>query len=238
MADFTDKIALVTGASRGLGYALAQHLGASGAHVVAVARTVGGLEELDDAIQRAGGQATLVPLDVTDDPALERMAAAIFERWGRLDIWVHTAVHTLGQTPVEHIQEKDLDRAIAVNFRATQRLIRVVDPLLRQSAEGRALFFADPSVAERPYHAGYRSILAGRHDLVADWARGLTNVSQVRVATVAPPPLRTAVRARLYPGAETEALADPTTVAPAIVELLAGIDASQHGQLVRLPEAD
>ncbi len=220
MIDFTDKVALVTGASRGLGYALAREMGGRGCHVIAVGRTVGGLEELDDAIQSAGGQATLVPLDITDDPALERLGAAIFERWGRVDLWVHTAVHTLGQSPVEHVQAKDFDRALAVNFCAVQRLIRVVDPLLRRAEAGRAVFFKDRSGEGQPYHAGYSAALAGREDLLDDWAAGLSRVSGVRVTTLVPPPMRTAVRARLYPGEETAALADPADVASRVIALL------------------
>jgi len=114
-------VALVTGASRGLGHALALEAAARGAHVLAVARTVGGLEELDDAVRAAGGAATLVPLDLTDDPALDRLAAAIAGRWGRLDLWLHCAAHAPPLAPAAHVDAKDLDRAIAVDARAPDR---------------------------------------------------------------------------------------------------------------------
>src|SRR5690625_1061260 len=127
------KIALVTGASRGLGFALARQLGLAGAHVIALARTSGGLEELDDAIRDGGGTATLVPLDLTDEPALARLGATIYERWGRIDFWAHTAIHAPALSPAHHIDSKDFDRAVEINLRVTQRLIRVLDPLLRQS---------------------------------------------------------------------------------------------------------
>src|SRR5690625_2165046 len=107
---FDGKIALVTGASRGLGYALARELGGAGAHVIALARTVGGLEELDDAIRKEGGTATLVPLDLGDDAALPRLGASIHERWGRLDLWIHTAIHAPALSPAHHIDAKDFDR--------------------------------------------------------------------------------------------------------------------------------
>jgi len=221
MTDLSDKVALVTGASRGLGFAAAEALGAAGAHVIAVARTAGGLAELDDRIRAAGGRATLAPLDITDDPGLERLGAAIFERWGRVDVWLHTAVHTPGQAPVEHIQDTDLDRTIAINFRAVQRLIRVIDPLLRQAPSGKALFARDETVSGRPYHAGYRSLLRARDDLVADWSNGLARTSRVRVVTLAPPPMRTAVRARLYPGEEIARPNEIADVAARLVEIAA-----------------
>ena len=135
----TDRLILVTGASRGLGYATAEALAGPGTQIIALARTVGGLEELDDRIKSKGGAATLVPLDITDDGGLERLGLSIHERWGRLDAWVHTAAHAVPLAPAEHIAPKDLDRALAVNTRATQRLIAMLDPLLRAAPQGRAV---------------------------------------------------------------------------------------------------
>ena len=218
MTDLKDRIALVTGASRGLGYAVAKELGARGAHVVAVARTVGGLEELDGEIQAAGGQATLVPLDVTDDGGLERMGAALFERWGHVDLWVHTAVQAPPVAPVEHVEAKDLDKAIAVNLRAVQRLIRVVDPLLRRAEAGRAVFCRNTDVAGRPHHAGFRATVEAGLDLAEDWGGALSRTSVARVVVVTPPPMPTAVRARFYPGEDTGALTHPSQVAPRIID--------------------
>ena len=140
MTDLKNRIAVVTGASRGLGRAAALHLAKAGAHVIAVARTQGGLEELDDEIKAVGGEATLVPVSMTDFPALDRLGAAIFERWKKLDIVVGNA-GVLGKlTPLAHLDQKVWDEAMAVNVTANYRLIRSFDPLLRASDAGRAVF--------------------------------------------------------------------------------------------------
>ena len=221
--ELTDRIALVTGASRGLGYALARALAAPGAHVVAVARTVGGLEELDDEIQGGGGQATLVPLDLTDDPALERLGAALHERWGRLDLWAHTAIYPAGLTPVEHIDVKDLDRTIATNIRVPQRLIRVLDPLLRQSAAGRAVFFTDPGSVDQQYQGTYAMAKAAASEMAMRWGREASATSPLRVIEAAVPPMATALRARFHPGEDTSGHAATSDVADRMItHLIAG----------------
>jgi NAD(P)-dependent dehydrogenase (short-subunit alcohol dehydrogenase family) len=138
--------ALVTGASRGLGHALALAL-APTHHVIAVARTQGGLEELDDRIRAAGGQATLAPMDITLPEAMRQLARSIHDRWGGLDLWVHTAVHAGPLAPAGHLGSKDLDKSIAINLRATADLIAVLCPLL--GPESRAVFFDDPRAGER-----------------------------------------------------------------------------------------
>lgn len=220
-----NRIALVTGASRGLGFALARELGARGAQVIALARTVGALEELDDAIRAAGGAgATLVPADVTDDPALERLGAALHERWGRLDVWAHTAIHAPALSPAEHIDGKDLDRALAVNVRATQRLVRSLDPLLRRSDSGRALFLADRTGEGQRFHGLYQATKQAQIALATAWAREAEATPAFRVVIAAPPPMPTAVRARFYPGEDRARLADPTEVAQRLVEGLASGD--------------
>ena len=221
MIQFDDKIALVTGASRGLGYASARALGAAGAHVIAAARTVGGLEELDDEIQSAGGQATLVPLDLTDDPALERLGAAIHERWGRLDVWVHTAIYPAGLTPVEHIDGKDLDRTIATNIRMPQRLIRVLDPLLRRSEAGRAVFFADPGALDQRYQATYAMGKRAAGEMASRWGAEAAQTSPLRVIIAATPPMATAVRARFHPGEDPSGHASTADVADRLLTHLA-----------------
>ena len=217
MTEFKDRIALVTGASRGLGYAVAEGLARGGAQVIALARTVGGLEELDEA---AGGGITLVPLDLTDDPGLERLGAAIHERWGRLDLWVHTAVHAPPLSPVEHVADKDLDRTLAVNLRAFQRLIRVVDPLLRRAEAGRAVWFADAS-AEQPFHGTYLAAKAGQQAIAAMWAAEIRATSNIRVIAATPPPMPTALRARFYPGEDRSHLTAPSIVAGRLLAQLA-----------------
>ena len=217
-----NRIALVTGASRGLGFATARGLGAAGAHVIALARTVGGLEELDDAIKAAGGAATLVPVDVTDDPALERLGAAIHERWGRLDLWVHAAIHAPPLSPVGHIDAKELDRALAVNVRATQRLIRVLDPLLRLSERGRAVFLTDETGAGQRFHAAYRATKQGQIEIARAWVCEVEATPGLRVVFAAPPPMPTAMRARFYPGERRDRLTDPAVVAARLVRGLKG----------------
>lgn len=229
--DFNGRIALVTGASRGLGYAVARELGARGAHVIALARTVGGLEELDDAIRAAGGTAgaTLVPVDLTDDPALERLGAALYERWGRLDLWAHTAIHAPGLSPAGHIDGKDLDRSLAVNLRATQRLIRVLDPLLRQSGAGRAMFFADGTGEGARFFGAYQATKQGQIAIATAWAREVEATPALRVVIAAPPPMPTALRARFYPGEDRARLADPATVARQLADDLSAPTAGAQG---------
>lgn len=205
----SDRVALVTGASRGLGYSVARALGQAGAHVIAVARTVGGLEELDDTIKAVGGSATLVPLDLTDDPALERLGAAIYERWGRLDLWAHTAVHAPPMTPVAMIDTKDLDGSLAITARTTQRLVRIVDPLLRQSQTARAVFFDDPA-GSRKFQATYGAAKSSQLAYARAWA---AETSSVKVTIATPPPMPTALRARFHPGEDRTGLTDPAVVA-------------------------
>ncbi len=203
------RIALVTGASRGFGFAAAAALGAAGAHVLAVARTSGGLEDLDDAIGASDGTATLIPLDICDDPGLERLGAAIYEKWGRVDLWLHTAFYPPPLQPVQHIDVKDLDRSLATNVRAFQRLIRMVDPLLRLSAHGTALIAADNADAAdaadaRKFHAPYALAKAAQSALTRAWAAEAGG--RVTIAEVVPPGMPTALRGRFYPGENRDLL--------------------------------
>ena len=144
------QTALITGASRGLGAALAQAL-APTHHIIAVGKTVGALEELDDAIQAKGGQATLAPMDITVDAAMQQLCRGIFDRWGKLDLWVHTAVHAAPLAPAGHLAPKDLAKSMAVNVEATARLISYVSPLLGQ--DGHPVFFEDPRGGEQFFGA-------------------------------------------------------------------------------------
>ncbi|HEX9906584.1 MAG TPA: SDR family NAD(P)-dependent oxidoreductase, partial [Propylenella sp.] len=165
------RIAVVTGASRGIGYFAAKGFAEAGAHVLAVARTVGGLEELDDEIKAAGGSATLVPLDLKDFAGIDRLGAAIHERWGRLDIFLANA-GILGQlSPLGHIPPKVWDDVIAVNVTANWRLIRSLDPLLRQSDAGRALFISSGAArACRPFWGAYSVSKAALEALARTYA--------------------------------------------------------------------
>ena len=202
-APLNGKIALVTGASRGFGCAAAAAFGAAGAHVIAVARTSGGLEELDDRIGQAGGSATLVPLDIRDDEGLGRLGAAIHQRWGRLDLWLHTAIHAAPLQPVEHIEAKELDQTIATNIRAFHRLIRVVDPLLKQSPAPIALIAMD-EVAGAKFHGTYAAAKAAQSALTRAWVA--ESGQKIAIAEVYPPAMATALRARFHPGEDRSPL--------------------------------
>lgn len=199
------RLALVTGASRGLGFALARELGANGWHVLAVARTTGGLEELDDAIQRAGGSATLAPLDITDDGAMTHLAQSIHDRWGALDLWVHAAIHAAPLSPAGHLDPKDFDRSVACNLRATAGLIVRLEGLLRR-AEGSALFLDDPRAGE-PFFGAYGATKGAQIALARSWQAENTRIGP-HVSIETPKPLPTATRARFFPGEGREKLAD------------------------------
>ena len=208
MADPDRKPALITGASRGLGAALAEALAPS-RHIVAVARTTGALEELDDRIRAAGGSATLAPMDITDPDAMRHLCRGIHDRWGGLGLWAHTAIHAPPLAPADHVAEGDLDRALAVNVRAVGLLIPMVAPLLRRS--GTALFFDDPQLGT-PFHGSYGASKAGQMALVRSWAAETERIGP-RVRILAPAPMPTALRARFHPGEDRDALARPLDVA-------------------------
>ncbi|TAM97449.1 MAG: SDR family NAD(P)-dependent oxidoreductase [Rhizobiaceae bacterium] len=217
--DLSGRIALVTGASRGIGYHLAKGLAGAGAHVIAVARTVGGLEELDDAIKAAGGQATLVPLDLTDMPAIDRLGAVIFERWGKLDILVANAGILGVLSPVGHIEAKTFEKTMAVNVTSTWRLIRSVDPLLRKSDAGRAILLSSGAAhSGRAFWGLYAASKAALEALARSWADETKN-TPLRVNSVNPGATRTAMRAQAMPGEDPATLPDPAEVAAKILPL-------------------
>jgi NAD(P)-dependent dehydrogenase (short-subunit alcohol dehydrogenase family) len=215
----SDRIALVTGASRGIGAALALELAQAGAHVVAVARTVGGLEELDDAIKAAGGSATLVPLDMNDADGILRLALALNERYGRLDVMVGNAGVLTVPSPVGHIDPKDWDNVIGVNLTANWHLIRALDPLLKAAAAGRAVFITSTvAYLARPYFALYAASKAGLDQLARTYAAECDN-TKVRVNLFSPGQTRTRMMATAFPGIDPETLPTPQQVAKAIVPL-------------------
>ena len=218
-----DRIALVVGASRGIGYESALALAKAGAHVIATARTQGGLEELDDAIYAATGKhATLVPFDLVDGGGIDRLGGAIFERFGRLDIWVHTAatLGAAGLTPVAHAEPRGFAKIEKTNLTAVYRLIRSLEPLLRASDAGRAIHFTT-SVASAPkaFWGMYAATKAGAEALVKAWADEIES-TPVRVSIVDPGRMRTAMRAQAYPGEDPADLPHPSEIAPLIVELV------------------
>ena len=214
------QLALVTGASRGIGYATARALGDAGAHVIAVARTVGGLEELDDEIKSLGGTATLVPLDVTDYEGLDRMGASIYERWGKLDILVANAGVLGVITPLAHLEPKEWQKLLDVNLTANFRLLRSMDPLLRQSENGRAIFLSSSVGSDpRAYWGGYAITKAGLEMMARTYA--LENkINNVKVAIVNPGGTRTAMRAQAMPGEDPATLPAPGDQAQKILKII------------------
>lgn len=213
-----DTVALVTGASRGLGYATSLELARKGAHVIALARTVGGLEELGDAIEEAGGTSTLVPLDITDEGGLQRMCLAIFERWGHLDLLVHSVAHAVLLSPVAHVTEKDFDRMWAVNARATQRIIAMTEPLLKVADAGTAVFMNDPQGGKK-FFAGYGTTKAAHQAIVDSWAAETKTIGP-RVISFTPEPMPTGIRARFFPGEDQDSLSTTKSQAERMLALL------------------
>lgn len=202
-ARFAGEIALVTGASRGFGFAVAERLGAAGAQVIAVARTVGGLEELDDRIKTLGGPgAVLVPLDLTDGDGIDRLGLALHERFGRLDLLVHAAAMGARLTPVAHQDPKELEKLLAANIGATHRLIRSLDPLLRQADAPVFALIDDPKGGEQ-FWGGYGASKAGAVALARSYA---AETAGVRVLIHTPPAMPTALRGRTHPGQDRNAL--------------------------------
>lgn len=217
-ASLSDRPVLVTGASRGLGAAIAVTLAASGRHVIAVARTVGGLEDLDDRIRQAGGSATLAPLDITDAGAMQHLCLSVHQRWGGLGLWLHTAIHAAPLTPAAMIDDKDWAKSLAINVEATRRLIAYMAPLLGQRPDAAAVFFDDPG-AQGSYFGSYGATKAAQIALAKTWqAESLRTGPRVHVLT--PAPMATATRARFYPGEDRSALAAPTAEAERLAALL------------------
>ena len=211
------QIALITGASRGLGAAMALAL-APTHHIIGVAKTVGALEELDDAIQAAGGSATLAPMDITVDAAMQQLCRGIFDRWGKLDLWLHTAVHAAPLAPTGHIGPKDLTKSLTINVEATARLIAYVSPLL--GLTGQAVFFDDPR-AGQPFFGAYGATKAAQTALARSWQAETAKTGPC-VQIVTPAPMPTATRARFYPGEDRNPLADPKAEAARLLpEILA-----------------
>ncbi|MFA6267147.1 MAG: SDR family NAD(P)-dependent oxidoreductase [Pseudolabrys sp.] len=230
----SDKIALVTGASRGIGAALALHLAEAGAHVVAVARTVGGLEELDDKIKAAGSTATLVPLDMKDMDGIARLALAIHERYGRLDIMVGNAGILGTLSPLGHAEPKDYDNLFAVNVKANWQLIRTMDPLLKAAPAGRAVFITSGlSWMGRAYTGLYGATKAALNALAQSYAAE-NATTNVRVNLFNPGPTRTRMYKSGWPGVDPETLPTPEDVAKTIVPLCTA-DCTETGKIYDFP---
>jgi NAD(P)-dependent dehydrogenase (short-subunit alcohol dehydrogenase family) len=218
------RIALVTGASRGIGRAVALELARRGAHVIALARTQGALEALDDEVRALGSEATLVPCDIKDFDALDRLGAAIHERWGKLDILVGNAGILGPLTPIAHCDPDNWDQVFAINVTANYRLLRSLDPLLRASDAGRAVFVSSGAAQRAAFVAfwgPYAASKAALDGIVRAYAAETANVSSVRAMSVNPGPLRTKMRASAMPGEDPLTLRTPEEFAPKLAELCA-----------------
>lgn len=203
MTDKSLPVALITGASRGLGSALAEAL-APTHHIVAVSKTVGALEELDDRITAKGGQTTLAPMDITVEAAMQQLCRSIFDRWGKLDLWVHAAIHAGPLAPAGHLAEKDLDKSINTNVKATARLVRYIAPLL--GTDGRAVFFDDARGGEK-FFGHYGATKAAQISLAKSWQAETVRTGP-KVTILEPKPMPTGTRARFYPGEPRDGLAN------------------------------
>ncbi len=219
MAELSDHIALVTGATRGLGYATAIALARRGAHVIALARTTGGLEELDDEISKTPGSATLAPMDLKDDPALERLGAAIHGRWGRLDLLIHCAAEAAPMAPAEHIAASDFDKAMAMNARIPQRLIRIAHPLLKAAPKAQAVFIDHQAAQGIKFNGAYGASKAAARALIQSYAKETARTGP-HVWLAEPPAMPTALRARSHPGENRDKLAQPADIAERLVALI------------------
>jgi NAD(P)-dependent dehydrogenase (short-subunit alcohol dehydrogenase family) len=222
---------LITGASRGLGAALAERFAAEGASLVLVARTAGALEEVDDRVRAAGGRATLVPLDLAQGQAIDQLGAALAERFGRLDILLGCAAELGSLSPLGHLRPQAFERVMTVNAIANYRLIRALDPLLRAATAGRAIFVTCAQArAGKPYWGGYAASKAALEAMVMAYAAE-TRRTPLRVNLIDPGIMRTRLRASAYPGEDASKLPEPTTVTDSFVAL-AESACTQHGRLI------
>ena len=211
------QIALITGASRGLGAALAEAL-APTHHIIAVGKTTGALEELDDRIQAQGGQTTLAPMDITVDAAMQQLCRSIFDRWGKLDLWVHAAIHAAPLAPAGHIGPKDMAKSVETNINATMRLIGYVSPLL--GTEGRAVFFDDPKAGEA-FFGAYGATKGAQIAMAQSW-RAESAKTGPQVEILSPQAMPTATRARFHPGEPRDGLATPADEAKRLLPAILG----------------
>jgi len=231
------RVTLVTGASRGIGYQACLALAKAGSHIIAVARTQGGLEDLDDAIKSAGGECTLVPLDLKNSDAIDQLGAIINQRWGKLDGLLANA-GVLGEiTPAPHTVPKKWDEVMAVNLTANYRLIRSLDPLLRASDAGRAVFLTSGVArTHRAYWGAYAASKAALEAFVSCYAKE-AEVTKLKVNLLNPGAMRTAMRAKAMPGEDSTSLPNPSDISTLIVEMLSP-NYTENDSLVTFRETD
>ncbi|MEQ7874868.1 SDR family NAD(P)-dependent oxidoreductase [Sphingomonas sp. ASV193] len=235
MKPFADKLALVTGASRGIGAAIAEALAANGAHVVLVARTAQAMEEVEERIHQAGGSATIAPVDLSDMEQIDKLAAAIGGRWEALDLIVLNAAMLGSLSPVEHLDPKELERVFRLNLLANQKLLSAFDPLLRRAARAEVVALTS-SVGHQPraFWGGYGASKAALEALIASYAAETAHTGRIRVHTIDPGATRTRMRALAFPGEAAEDVKPPEQVADWLVARLRG-DAPT-GERVRVEE--
>ncbi|MGY8986751.1 MAG: SDR family NAD(P)-dependent oxidoreductase [Sphingomonadales bacterium] len=215
-----NRIALVTGATRGIGWATSVALAKAGVHVIALGRTSEKLEELDDQIRKSGGTATLVPLDLRDFDGIDRLGASIMERWGKLDILIGNAAALGPLSPVGHISPAEWDQMIALNLTANWRLIRSMDALLKASDAGRAIFVTSGAANKTtPFWGGYGTSKIALEHIVKTWAAECGSKSSLKINLINPGPIRTAMRAKAMPGENAETLILPSEIAPLFLKL-------------------
>ncbi|NFV80163.1 SDR family NAD(P)-dependent oxidoreductase [Magnetospirillum aberrantis] len=234
MGRLDGRLALVTGASRGIGYAVAKRFAAEGATVICLARTIGALEELDDEINAQGaGKAVLVPLDLRRFDEIDQMAAALYQRFGKLDILVGNAADIGGGlAPIGHVDQKHFQEAVDVNITATYRLIRALDPLLRMSDTGRAMFVTDNLAhGAQPFWGVYAAGKAAMEVFVKTWAAEVERISNLRINLIDPGTVDTRLRDIAFPGEDKSKLIKPDQITDIFVEL-ADPDCTRHGETV------
>jgi NAD(P)-dependent dehydrogenase (short-subunit alcohol dehydrogenase family) len=234
MPSLTDRLILITGASRGLGAALAEACAAEGAHLILLARTRGALEEIDDRVRSLGAEATLLPLDLADLDAVDRLGPSIYQRFGRLDGLAACAAELGTLTPTPQLDPKTLQRVLTVNLLANQRLIRTLDPLLRASDAGRAVFLTDHTASQgRPFWGAYDASKAALESIVLAWSAETARITRLRVNLADPGPMRTRLRAQAFPGEDPSSLPAAGERAMSLLSLL--LPASDRGgELVSL----
>lgn len=233
--DLAGRVIVVTGASRGIGYFSAIEAAKRGAHVIAIARTVGGLEDVDDEIQAAGGTATLVPMDLADGDAIDRMGRAIFERWGKLDGLLANAGMLGAISPVSHLDPKEVKKVFDLNVISNFRLVRSLEPLLKQSDAGRVVFVSSSSAYScKPYWGLYAATKAALNAMAKSYAGENAN-TKLNINVVNPGPTRTQMRAKAVPGEDPDTIPHPREIAPKFIDLVSP-EFAENGQFVDLKD--